>query len=143
MQYQELKQFNKPFVVQHYEGHGVVESPHVDLEYVKDFDTLEEAQLFSDNRYPKVTNWDWNHCKVIVNTSTKEGKRLYDIFSKEFEEKLELYKQKELKNPEKYKTVEIEGFGKIILEYNPAFDSTIEEFNGVYKDNYMTLNINK
>jgi len=109
MNYAEYEGFSKPYIVQHNTGTGVMEDPYKPKKVVGEFDTKEEAEsfankLFKENNTPEQIKSTWfnNTYWVNVNTSSDEGKEL-------FEKLREGFKEFEI-NEEEYKEIKLDGY---------------------------------
>lgn len=83
---------DKPYVVVHYEGLGVQESPLVEKETVAYCNTEEEANKVSNQMFIMmnshadiVSSWTNNHYLIHINISTETGKQLLKKFKEKFD----------------------------------------------------------
>jgi len=79
--FKEFPYIDKPWVVVHEVGFGVMECPMEDKGVVWAADTEQEAKEWGDKHYPREVNgtpgWDWyDHYCLYVNISTEKGKEL-------------------------------------------------------------------
>jgi hypothetical protein len=119
--YKEYPWSNKTYLVVHTTGCGVMESPIEEREIV--FGTNDENEALSKGRelYPRDgSGWDYDNFTIHVNTSTEEGKRLYQ----EFEAKMNVINENIKQHPENYISFELPNVGKITIRKNPLFDGT-------------------
>jgi hypothetical protein len=91
MNYKDYNGFLKPFIVEHYNGTGVMEDPYMPKKVVGEFDVKEDAEkyakeLFNENNTPEEIKSTWcnNTYWVNVNTLSKKGKQLLSEFEKGF-----------------------------------------------------------
>lgn len=108
----------KTYCVFHTEGTGVQGDPVMIKEFLKSFDSAEEAYAFGNARYPKPTGWENEGFTVDLNTLTPRGKKLYEIFKVNMEKMV----KEQQENPDKFSTYKV-GDIEITIAKNDKFDS--------------------